>query len=137
MNCQPALTPVSSMQPPVVHQGNDVTLNLTLTIPESILVAFAKNMIRYHLDQGNKLIYLGATENLQQHFTKFVAQKFSDANLSPEQQRLSALIESLWSKTKATIDNILRVEANQTNIQTEARLHEQATDELATLRAQG
>ena len=110
---------------------------MTLTIPESILVAFAQNMIRYHLDQGSNLIYLGASENLQNSFNSFVATRFSAANLSQEQQRLSPLIESLWAKTKTTVDNELRIKANQGDIQNEAQLHQQAVGELESLRTRG
>ena len=114
-----------------------MVLNMTLTVPEAMLVAYAQHMIKHHLDQGNSLIYLGVSPNLQQNFNSFVATRFSSANLSLEQQKLGPLVESLWIKTKTTIDNDLRVKQDQTAIETEESLHQEAVKQLESLRTQG
>src|ERR1700761_9603392 len=131
MNTPPVgFTPFKTIQPPIVQQGDSVQVNMTLTIPEAILVAFAKGRFQYHLDQDSELIYLGASQRQQDDFNTFVATKFSAANLTPEQQRLPALIESLWSKTQTTVDNELRIIANQVNSNYESNLRQQAAGQL-------
>lgn len=131
------VTPVMTTQPPIAPQGNEVQLNMSLSIPESIFIVFAKRMIEHHLNQGNELVYFGASQNLQQHFNTLVATRFSGANLTAEQQQLSPIIESVWMKTKATIENELRIKNVQADIQNEAEMHQLALKQCQDLRAQG
>jgi hypothetical protein len=131
------VTPTNAVQPPVVIQGNQVTLNCTFTIPETMFVAYVQGTVKRNLEAGNTLIYLGVSNSMQNGFNQWVANKFSSANLTPDQLRLTTLVTSVWTKTKAFVDNKLSLNNNQDEIADEMGWHQIATIQYADLAQQG
>lgn len=131
------VSPVSSPLPSVQEVSGNIQVNLTVTIPEAMLIAFAGGMIRSQLVSDCDLIYLGVSTNLQENFNKYVIDHWPNSGLTQEQLKLTTLVHSVWEKSKTCLLNKLSVLGEHSLAEEESQLHIVGQGKLEELRSQG
>lgn len=128
----------TTLIPPTIQRnGNSVVLNFSLTIPEAMFLAFVKNMVQCSLEQKNGLVYLGTSEKMQSDFNGWVAKKFTSKEITSEELSLVTVVSSIWMKTKAFVENKLKIDQNLKLIENEQQWQKEADSTTEAFRLQG
>lgn len=130
-------TYLNEAPPPVQQEKNDVVLNFTLTIPESIFLAFSSPMIQSMIDKQANIIYLSTAEKMQSSFTNWTERTFKAKKFTPEELNLATIVLSVWAKTKSFVDNELNVLNDPVLINDEEIMKADADKAAADLSLQG
>lgn len=87
---------------------NNVASNYILTIPEATFLAFSARLIQKNLDQQNDIIFLSTAILMQKSFSTWTETNITDRKFSSEELDLATIVSSLWNKTKAHIENLMK-----------------------------
>src|ERR1700733_696465 len=91
----------------------------TLTAAETTLLVYLQPWIQDCLEKKINIVYIGASQLMQTHFTEWVKKNFTARKYTDQELDVNSLVSSIWGKIKNRVENQLKTSKNQADIHDE------------------